>query len=77
MKYIIEYSEKQHCFHLNHKDSTGKIRHELFTNDYRPITIVDQDTAENNKELEDLMYKLRIENSTYEKAAREILSLLA
>lgn len=62
---------------MNHKDLTGKIRHELFTNGYRPITIVDEDTAENNKELEDLMYKLRIENSTYEKAAREILTLLA
>lgn len=77
MKYIIEYSEKQHFFHMNHKDPNGKIHHKLFTNGYRPITIVDEDTAFNNKALDDLMDKICLENGTYEKAANDILTLLA
>ena len=76
MKYLLEYSEKQHAFHLNYKETTGQWHNELFVNDYRPITIVDEETIDNDKTLEGIMNYLCNKNSTYENVASEILFLL-
>lgn len=78
MKYLLEYSESQGCFHYNYKETTGQFHNELFVNGYRPITIIDEETLNEGDDaiLYSIMDRAMREKYPYEKAAGEILFFL-
>ena len=75
MKILLEYSEKQNCFHYNYLESNGSFHNRLFYNGYNPICIID-DKTEADKGLSKLMDGIVKAKSSYETAAGAILLYL-
>ena len=74
--FLLEYSEKQHCFHYNYFNSRrGGLQSELFINDYRPITIVPEDIATESWFLTIQSHCMKV-NSSFEYASETILLAL-
>ncbi len=76
-KVLLEYSESQACFHVNYKENDGQLHNEPFLNDYRPITLVDEDLLENDETLQRLMANISQEKFPFDQAARMILFYLS
>ena len=76
-KVLLEYSESQACFHVNYKENNGQFHNKPFLNDYRPLTLIDEDLFENDETLERLMANISREKLPFDQAARMILFYLS
>jgi len=75
--FLLEYSEKQHCFHYNYYNShRGRLQSKMFVNDYRPITIVSEDIATENWFLTIQAQCMRLDSSFEEASETILLALL-
>lgn len=76
---LLEYNEKQKCFHNNFCDKTGKFDHPLFSNNWKPICIIPEKfvTSRFDDGYDDLIQECMKNSYPFETVYSKIISFMA
>lgn len=75
MKFLLEYSNEQQCFHYNYLNNNGEMEHPIASNNYLPITIIG-DEEHDDEGLGKLMDKLSRKNPPFAEVRDAIIKYI-